>query len=217
MFTGSRLRTLNARLVTSLALATLAVAAVATDARADDVDKALAERLAKEKEDRKACKKQICETGQKHVADGPDIACTVVKTWLPDELKNGVLKGTLDWPFGAAQCKADIKMSRKMLAEALSPGEHEAKLEKHALTCTLDHKDGKSAPYSITFSVAPVVKFKDGKTVKVILNWSDVQGSAVAQGAVWSVATLDNNLGVLEGAAVRSIDDFFGPHCEEVK
>jgi hypothetical protein len=107
-------------------------------------------------------------------------------------------------------------MPRKMLSEVLSPGEHEAKLDKHALSCSLDQKDGKAA-YTISFSVAPIVRFKDGKAVKVILNWSDINGSAVATGAVWSVATLDNNLGVLEGAAANAVDEFFGPHCKEVK
>jgi hypothetical protein len=204
------------RLASSLFIAVVTASALSTTVTAEEVDKTLLERIAKEKEDRKACKKLICDIAQKHLPDGADVACSVVKTWLPDDLKKNVLMGRLDWPYGAAQCKADIKMPRKMLSEVLSPGEHEAKLDKHALSCSLDQKDGKAA-FTISFSVAPVVKFKDGKAVKVILNWSDISGSAVATGAVWSVATLDNNLGVLEGAAANAVDQFFGPHCEEVK
>jgi hypothetical protein len=98
----------------------------------------------------------------------------------------------------------------------LAGGEMEAKLEKHSVSCTLDQKDGKGK-YSITFSIQPVIKFKDGKAIKASMNWSDIQGSPVAKGALWPTATLDNYTGVFQGAVVKSINNYFGPLCDEVK
>ena len=183
---------------------------------AQAVDQALAQRMEKEKADRRDCKVKICDTARNKIADGEDIACKVVKTWTAVELKQKKLKGRFDWPFGNVQCTGDVKLARKPLSRVLAGGEMEAKLEKHSVSCTLDQKDGKDK-YSITFSIQPVVKFKDGKAVKAKINWSDIQGSAVAKGALWSTATLDNYTGVLEGIAVESINDYFGPHCDEVK
>src|SRR5262249_9225797 len=173
-------------------------------------------RMEKEKADRRDCKVKICDTARNKIADGEDIACKVVKTWTAPELKQKILKGRFDWPFGNVQCAGEVKLARKPLSKVLAGGEVEAKLEKHSVSCTLDQKDGKDK-YSISFSIQPVIKFKDGKAIKASINWSDIQGSAVAKGALWPTATLDNYTGVFEGLAVESVNDYFGPHCDEVK
>jgi hypothetical protein len=183
---------------------------------AQAADQELAQRMAKEKADRRDCKIKVCDTALNRKADGDDIACKFVKTWTAVELKEKILKGRFDWPFGNVQCTGDVKLARKPLATVLAGGEVEAKLDKHSVSCTLDQKDGKDK-YSISFSIQPVVKFKDGKAIKASINWSDIQGSAVAKGALWSTATLDNYTGVLNGIAVESVNDYFGPHCDEVK
>ena len=43
------------------------------------------------------------------------------------------------------------------------------------------------------------------------------QPGEVAKGAVRSTTTLDNYVGLLEGAVIENIDEFLGPHCDEVK
>ena len=188
----------------------------AGEARAQTVDEALEQRIAKEKADRRDCKIKICDAALNKKAEGEDIACKVVKTWTAAELKEKVLKGRIEWPLGHAQCTTEVKLARTTLAKVLVGGEMEAALERHNVVCTLDQKDGKDK-YSISFSIQPKVKFKDGKAIKASMNWSDIQGSAVAKGAVWSTATLDNYVGILEGVVVDTINEFFGPHCDEVK
>jgi hypothetical protein len=185
-------------------------------AAAQDVDKALEARMEKEKAERHGCKVTICDTARNHKADGGDIACSAVKTWPAGDLRDNILKGKLDWPWGNAQCKVDVKIERKMLAQALSSPNMEAKLAKQTVTCTLDQKGG-SEKYNISFAITPTVTFAGGKATKATLNWSDIQGSALAKGAVWSAATLDNNVGVFEGTTVEQINAFFGPRCDEVK
>jgi hypothetical protein len=103
-----------------------------------------------------------------------------------------------------------------MLAQALAGATVEGKLTKQTVNCTLDQKGG-SEKYSISFVLTPTVTFAGGKATKATLNWSDIQGSALAKGAVWSAATLDNNVGVFEGTTVEQINAFFGPRCDEVK
>jgi len=48
---------------------------------AQEVDKALEERIAKEKESRKDCKIKICSAALNKKAEGDDIPCNVLKTW----------------------------------------------------------------------------------------------------------------------------------------
>jgi hypothetical protein len=193
-----------------------AVAISAAGAAAQEADQALMERMAKERADRHSCKVAICDIARNRKADGPDVSCSVVKTWTAAELKDQVLKGRLDWPWGHAQCKADVRLERKMLAKALDGGTLEAKLAKHAVTCTLDQKGG-ADKYSISFAITPTVTFAGGKATRATLNWSDIKGSALAKGAVWSAATLDNNTGLFETATVEAINAFFGEKCDEVK
>lgn len=185
-------------------------------ALAQDLSTELIERIAKEKADRRACKIAICAAAHLKKAEGNDIACSVVRTWTTQELKDQILKGRLDWPWGHAQCRADIRLERKLLSQVLAGGAVEGKIEKHSVACTLDQADGKDK-YEIKFSIAPTVKFEGGKATKATLNWSDIDGAVLAKSAVWSTAALDNNLGILEGATVEAINTFFGEKCDEVK
>src|SRR5258705_5286951 len=183
----------------------IAAAVPVSGVMAQEVDKALQERIDQEKADRRSCKVAICDIARNHKTEGPDVACSVVRTWTADELKGSVLKGRLDWPWSHAQCKADIKLERKMLAQALAGATVEGKLAKHAVACTLDQKGGPDK-YTISFAITPTVAFASGKATRATLNWTEIQGSALAKGAVWSVATLDNNVGVFEGAVVEEIN-----------
>ena len=215
MFANAPGRITPRRVFFILAIATVTTLS-STSAPAQDADPVLKERMDKEKADRHSCKVAICDIARNRKGDGSDVACTVVKTWTTAELKEGILKGRLDWPWGHAQCKADIKLERKMLAKALDGGTLEAKLAKHAVACTLDQKDG-ADKYSISFAITPTVTFAGGKATKATLNWSDIQGTALAKGAVWSAATLDNNIGLFETATLETINAFFGEKCDEVK
>jgi hypothetical protein len=215
MIDTSTLRPLCATVFATGLIAAFAMP-LAAPAMAQEVDKALEARMDKEKNDRKGCKIAICDAARNKKADGADIACTVTKTWAAADLRDSILKGKLDWPWGHAQCTADIKIERKMLAQALAAGTLDAKLAKQTVNCTLDQKGG-SEKYSISFGLTPTVTFSGGKATKATLNWSDIQGSALAKGAVWSAATLDNNVGLFEGTTVDQINSFFGPKCDEVK
>jgi hypothetical protein len=173
-----------------------------------DIDKELAEQLVKEQEARRGCKVSICEAARSKDAQNGTIACKVLKTWPDVDLKNKILKGTLDWPFGHAQCEANILLDRKLLATAAAEAKFEAKIGKHDVTCHLNTKDGKDK-HALTFSIDPVVTFEKGKATKAVLGWSNVGGTTIAKSAAWSATAVDNTFNVLQGVVVDQINNFF--------
>lgn len=199
-----------------LAVAVACSAFLASALHAQEVDPVLQKRMDEEKAARRGCKISICDVARNKKADGPDISCDVIRTWTAKELKEKVLAGKFDWPWSNMQCKAKVSLERKVLAKMLSGESFDAKIAKHTVACSLDQKDS-AEKYPLNFSIAPTVAFKDGKATKAALNWSDIDGAAVAKAAVWSTAKLDNNLGVLENVTVHAINDFFEEQCEEVK
>jgi hypothetical protein len=210
------------RLVAALAAA-VAVAlifALPADAQRDprkrtDIDKALGEQLFKEQEARLGCKIAICEAALSKVAQGDNIACKVVKTWPDVDLKNKILKGAMDWPWGHAQCEASISLDRKLIAAAVSEPKYDAAIGKHDVTCHLNTKDGKDR-HTVNLTIDPLVTFENGKATKASLRWSNVTGSTIVKSALWSATAVDNTFNVLQSAVLEQINDFFGPACELV-
>ena len=179
-----------------------------------DIDKDLAEQLYKEQQARRGCKVSICDTARTKAAQGDKIACKVLKTWPDIDLKSKVLKGALDWPFGHAQCEANISLDRKLIVAATSEVRYEAKIGKHDVTCHLNTKDGKDK-HALTFTIDPLVTFEKGKATKAVLNWSNVGGTTIAKSAAWSATAVDNTFNVLQGAVIEQINTFFVA-CDEV-
>jgi hypothetical protein len=197
------------------ALLLLGLPAGAQDKPRTDIPKELADQLIKEKEARLGCKKSICEAARNKAAQGDNIACKVTKTWPDVDLKNKILKGRMEWPFGHAQCEASISIDRKLLAAVAGGAKSEAKIGKHDISCQLSTKDG-TDKHALTFSIDPVVTFENGKAAKASLNWGNVGGTTIAKSAAWSATAVDNTFNVLQGAVIEQINDFFAS-CDEVK
>jgi hypothetical protein len=172
-----------------------------------DIDKDLAEQLYNEQQARRGCRVSICEARGKAV-QGDNITCKVLKTWPDVDLKNKILKGTLDWPFGHAQCEASISLDRKLIAAAATEAKYEAMIGKHDVTCHLNTKDGKDK-HALTFTIDPVVTFEKGKATKAALNWSNLGGTTIAKSAAWSATAVDNTFNVLQGVVIEQINTFF--------
>jgi hypothetical protein len=179
-----------------------------------DIDKALGEQLYQEQQARRGCKVAICEAAQTKAAQGPNLACKVVKTWPEIDLKNRILKGAMEWPFGNAQCEASVAIDRKLIVAAMSQPKYQAEVGKHDVTCHLSTKDGKDR-HTVTFTIDPVVTFENGKATKAALRWGNVSGTTLVKTAIWSATAVDNTFNVLQGAVLDQINDFFGPSCAE--
>jgi hypothetical protein len=181
-----------------------------------DVSPELAARMAKEKEDRKACKTEICKAFASP-ADGAPIACQVTKTWLAAEIQSAFLGDKLTWPWGDGQCSAAIELERKAIAEAASKPSATIKLKKHDITCKLDHKDPKEGTaYDLKLSIEPTVSFEGGKAVKAEMNWGSIEAPILAKSAIWSATAVDANFSVIANGVVKEINAFLTDKCKEV-
>jgi hypothetical protein len=179
-----------------------------------DISKDLAEQLYREQEARRGCKVAICGIARTRAPRGENIACKVVKTWPDIDLKT-MLKGSLDWSLGHAQCEANISIDRKLIVAAMSDAKYQAQIGKHDVTCHLHTKDGKDK-HKVTFTIDPVVTFENGKATKATLRWGSVDGPTMVKSAVWSATAVDNTFNVLQRIVIAQINDFFGSSCDQV-
>jgi hypothetical protein len=201
-----------------LAAAGAATLLLAGAARAQDasVSPELAERMAKEKEERKACKTEICKAFAVP-ADGPEITYAVTKTWLGPEIQASFLGDKLTWPWGHAQCTAAIDLDRSAIKEAALKPSATIKLKKHEISCKLEHKDPKEGTaYDLKLSIEPTVFFEGGKAVKVEMGWGTIEAPLLAKSAIWSATAVDSNFSVIASNVVAQINTFLFDKCKEV-
>jgi hypothetical protein len=187
--------------------------ALAEDA---SVSPELTARIAKEKEDRKACKTEICKAFAQP-ADGAPITCTVTKTWLGAEIQAGFLGDKLTWPWGHAQCSSAIELDRKAIADAATKPTATLKLKKHSIACKLDNKDPNAGTaYDLKLSIEPTVTFENGKAVKAEMGWGSIEAPVLAKTAIWSATAVDSTFSVIANGVVRDINAFLTDKCKEV-
>jgi hypothetical protein len=188
-------------------------AAVAQDA---SVSPELAARIAKEKEDRKACKTDICNAFAQP-SDGGPIACSVTKTWLASEIQTNILRDKLTWPWGHARCSSDIDLERTAIKAAATQPKSTIKLKRHNIACKLDSKDPKEGTaYDLKLSIEPTVTFEGGKAVKVDMGWGTIEAPILAKSAIWSATAVDSNFSVISNNIVTEINNFLFGKCKEI-
>ena len=176
----------------------------------------LVERMAKEKEARKACKIDICNAFAKPDASAGPIQCDMTKTWVASTIQTRILGDRLSWPWGHAQCSAKVNIDRGQVAGVMTKPEGTLELEKHTINCQLDQKDAsKGAAYKVQLSIKPKVTFVKGKATKVSMNWSDIKAPTLAKAAIWSATSMDSMLGVLSGGVVKEINSSLYEKCKD--
>ena len=82
----------------------------------------------------------------------------------------------MDWKWGHAQCEAEVKLDRSVVAKVLAEPKLELKVGKHKVMCNLEQEDGKET-HKINFTIDPTVTFENGKAVKAVLGWGEVDGT----------------------------------------
>jgi hypothetical protein len=101
-----------------------------------------------------------------------------------------------------------------MLVKAMQEPDFEAQFDTYEIRCQIDNvKD----TYDVTASIRPKVTFKNGKAVKVSLNWGKVGAPTLAKGVLWSITAADNTFGVLQNIAVEDINNFIATKCMEIE
>lgn len=159
----------------------------------------------------KACEKSFCEAVVKKGA-GADLACGLSKTWMKSFIKEGVEKKKLSWSYGDARCTLDVKLGRATVVDALSKPEHVLDFGQNVVKCVIEN-DKEMIPINIT--MAPKITFKDGKATKAIIGVKEIEAPAVVKGALWTVATVEDNIGIFHNDMLKNINEFIGPKCAE--
>ncbi|MGH6803832.1 MAG: hypothetical protein ACREC3_10760 [Methyloceanibacter sp.] len=128
-----------------------------------------------EKEARKACKAKICDIIATRDPAGDDVSCDIVKTWREEDIAK-MLGGKIGWPWGKAVCQSKLELARKPLALAMSEAQYEIVMPAQTVRCTLAQKT-EGEPYAIEVTMAPKVKFENGKATEATINWGRGHGA----------------------------------------
>jgi hypothetical protein len=161
----------------------------------------------------KACEKAICTIATKKEAAGSDLSCALGKTWTKDQIKSGIEKKKVSWSLGDAQCNLDVKLSRAALIDALNKPDAVVEFGSHVVKCVVD-REGKETPISIT--MAPKITFKGGQAVTASLGIKEIDAPSVVKGAIWTAATLEDNVGLFHSDILKNVNNFLGPNCTRV-
>ena len=168
-----------------------------------------------EKEARKACKMKICDIIATRDVNGEDISCDIVKTWREEDIAK-MLGGKIDWPWGKAVCHSKLELKRAPLAKAMSEAEYEVVMPPQKVRCTLAQKT-EGEPYVVEITLAPKVKFKDGKASEAAMNWGEAKAPLFIYPLIYAGTGLDNQTNVLGPEVVRMVNEFTTKKCAEVK
>jgi hypothetical protein len=208
-----------ARLLAAAAAFALAAVPLRTEAQdakpvTDRKGVVLTPEEAAERDARKDCKVAICAAFHNR-KPGPDIACTVLKSWRKEQLDKLVSKAKVSWPWGRVRCSANVKLKRDMLVKALVTDKVEAQLDPHQVVCEVERAN--EAKAEIRFDFSPKITFEKGKAVKAALNWGKIDAPTLVKGAMWTATATDNTFNVLQSSLVEDINDFTSNGCDEVK
>jgi len=204
----------------SVKLALLALPAfIAIDvpavAQQPGVSPEIVERMAKEKEARRACKIEICTAFAKPTPGAP-ITCDVTKTWTQSELTSKVVGGSYIWQYGHTQCAVKLSLDRDVIAKAMTNANGSVKFQEHTFVCNIDNKDEeKGKAFTVSLSFTPSISFEKGQAKSVTLDGVKTEGSSLASAAVASLMAVDKVSGVVSRAAANEINDFLYSKCKE--
>jgi hypothetical protein len=175
----------------------------------------IVERMAKEKEARRACKIEICTAFAKP-SDGTPIACEVTKTWTKSDITSKVVGGSYIWQYGHTQCTVKSSLDKKLITTAMSNGSTSVKFPDHTFICNVDDKEpSKGKAFTVTLSFTPTVSFEKGHAKSVTLDPVKTDGSSIASAAVSSLMAVEKVSGIVSRAATTEINEFLYTKCKE--
>jgi hypothetical protein len=82
------------------------------------------------------------------------------------------------------------------------------------VNCLVEH-EGKD-PTTVKATLAPKATFKGGKVEKVWINLKEVEGPAVIKGLAFTVARLEDSVGVFHKYLVEAVNELIHDKCPKV-
>jgi hypothetical protein len=213
--TCSKARPLFAVGVALIAQATFPFRIEGATAQEAGVAPGIVERMAKEKEARRACKVEICSAFAKPSAGTP-ITCEATKTWTRPEITGKILGGSYVWGYGHMQCSLKLTLDRGQIAKAMSEAKAAVAFPEHALTCVVDDKDqAKGQAFTVSVRITPAIGFENRQAKSVKFEPIKTEGSTLASAAVASLMAVDKASGFVSRALATEINNFLFDRCKE--
>ncbi len=166
-----------------------------------------------EKDKLKACEVNLCALVTKKAPADGDFACTLAKTWAKDKIKEGSASGKVSWTFGDARCTVDVKLPRSTVIEALKGSEATLQFPEHTVSCDIE-REKELTP--VKLKLAPKITFKNGKAVAAWVNLKEVDGPTTMKGIAFTVAKLEDGLGVFHKSLLKAINHQIVEKCPKV-
>jgi hypothetical protein len=166
-----------------------------------------------EKDALKACEKRLCDLVIRKTPATGDFTCGLTKTWAKADLKRGSASGSMSWSFGDARCSVDLKLARATIVSALQDRKATVQFPAHAVNCVIERDD---APTNVTAVLEPKAQLEDGKVKRVWVNLKTVEGPSVIKGLAYTVAKLEDNLGIFRKPLVKAINKLLHEKCPTV-
>ena len=162
-----------------------------------------------------ACLKKICAVLDNEAGKPDAVQCDLSRKWSKEEISASIEKKTkLKWTLGSAQCGIKINIPGTDLTKAVGAGEQQLRVAKQPVNCTLQRGEN---TYPVKFTLAPVLKLKDGKATGASLGLSDIEAPAAIKAVLWTASKLDSVFSAFEKSTVREVNKFLSKGCKELK
>lgn len=167
-----------------------------------------------EKDKIKACEVTLCSLVTKKAPNNGDFACALSKTWTRDKIKEGSASGRVSWGFGDARCSVDLKVPRAAIVAALQSPKGELQIPEHTVHCDVEQEKKDVKP--VKLKLAPKLTFKDGKAVTALVNLKEVDGPGSIRGLAFTMAKLEDSLGIFHKSMLKAINKQLHEKCPAV-
>ena len=171
------------------------------------------EEMKDEKDKLKACEVSLCSLVTKKAPADGDLACHLSKTWAKDKIKAGSASGKISWGFGDARCSVDLKLPRTAAIDSLKAGNTMLQFPEHVVTCEIEREKEVTL---VKLKLAPKIAFKDGKAVTAWVNLKEVDGPTTMKGLAFTVAKLEDGVGVFHKSLIGAINHQLFDKCPKI-
>jgi hypothetical protein len=157
----------------------------------------------------KACDKRLCSILLQKNPSGEDLRCKLTKTWAQSKIKEAD-SHKLSWAFGDARCIVDLNLERVRLVSILEGGRRKLFVSPHVVDCIVE-QNGKLEKVKAT--LAPKIRFRDGKADKVWVNLESVEGPDAIKATLVTAAYLADSLRLFDRQMVKAVNRYIDRHC----
>ena len=156
-----------------------------------------------------ACEKQLCTMLLHRPTTGSDLKCQLTKTWQKSTIKEAE-SNSVKWSYGDARCSVDLNITRAAIVSAMTSDSFTYEVPAHTAHCVVE-QDGEVS--KVTAKLAPKIIFKNGRAEKVWINLKNVDGPVTVKATIWTVARLEDSIGIFHRQMIKSMNKFIEKSC----